>query len=257
MVQQQLNLSPEALTALLQVLSALNFNSNGDAALSASTTMTTGVTSPAPSTVPPASAGSNDIPAPSVTHGTPAPVVVSTVTATRPSSPVVARHPFTCAPLSQLALSLLMTASCSSTTAGPSSHSPPPAQVHSCFHCSHCSAFNPTVGQSGESWEQVQPFIFGVPHACHKKYCSCSEADTAFKTALAEGKQCMYPKTRNRTAHKESFCGVCMVLTFLVHINTLSFQPSIMLSTSYHHWSILMAVWGQPTGRMWREPGHY
>ncbi|KAK0458721.1 uncharacterized protein EV420DRAFT_1479417 [Desarmillaria tabescens] len=38
------------------------------------------------------------------------------------------------------------------------------------------------------NWEQVQPLVSGVPHACHKKYKSRAEADEAFETALAEGK---------------------------------------------------------------------
>ncbi|SJL07021.1 uncharacterized protein ARMOST_10364 [Armillaria ostoyae] len=202
--QQQLNLSPETLTALLQALSALNLTPNGDSTSSGSTAAPTAAT-PAPSTAPPVSEGGNDVPAPSMPRGTPAPAVVSAVTATRPSSPVVARHPFTRAPLSQLAASSSSSStavSCSSAAAGPSSR-PPPAQVHSGFHCSHCGAFNPAVGQSGESWyvvtagrevgvfsnwEQVQPFVSGVPHACHKKYRSRAEADAAFETALAEGK---------------------------------------------------------------------
>ncbi|KAK0236281.1 hypothetical protein EDD85DRAFT_954143 [Armillaria nabsnona] len=198
MAQHQLNLSPEALTALLQALSALNLTSNGD-----STSSTTVSTTAAPSTAPPASDGGNDVPTPSMPRAMPAPAVVSAVTATRPSSPVVARHPFTRSPLSQPVSSSTTAVSSSLATAGPSSHPPPPAQVHSGFHCSNCGTFNPAVGQTGESWyvvtagcevgvfsnwEQVQLFVSGVPHACHKKYRSHAEADAAFETALAEGK---------------------------------------------------------------------
>ncbi|PBK80810.1 hypothetical protein ARMGADRAFT_1091818 [Armillaria gallica] len=185
MAQQQLNLSPEALTALLQALSALKLTPNSNSTSSGSTAAPTAVT-PASSAAPLVSEGGNDISAPSVPHATPAPAVVSAVTATCPSSPVVARHPFTHAPLSQVAAVTALSMA-----------------VHSGFHCSHCGAFNLSVGQSSENWyvvtasrevgvfsnwEQVQPFISGIPHACHKKYRSCTEADTAFESALAEGK---------------------------------------------------------------------
>ncbi|PBK83239.1 hypothetical protein ARMGADRAFT_1038035 [Armillaria gallica] len=101
----------------------------------------TGATAAPTLPVPATPAGASDM---AVPRATAAPAVISAV---------VQRHPFTCVPLSQPMT--MTTATGSSPVAGPSSHPAPPAQVHSDFHCSNCSTFNPSVRQSGESWYVV------------------------------------------------------------------------------------------------------
>ncbi|PBK67756.1 hypothetical protein ARMSODRAFT_1020273 [Armillaria solidipes] len=121
---------------------------------------------------------------------------------TRLAAPIVLHSPFTGLPLPAAMQPVNATATDSSVTEA-SVRPPPPAQVHSGFHCSNCGAFNPAVGQTGEAfyvvtaghevgiftnWEKVQPLVSGVAHACHKKYRSRADAEAAFADALAEGK---------------------------------------------------------------------
>ncbi|KAK0435012.1 hypothetical protein EV421DRAFT_1908901 [Armillaria borealis] len=190
MAQKQLNLSPEAVTVLLEALSVLNLGSASDASTSSSM-----------SAVSPNDANGSASSAracPSVPVGVSAP---SALSATSPSSPVVLRSPFIGFPHE-----VQPVASSSSVTASAQTLTPPSAQVHLGFHCSNCGAFNPAIGQTGETfymvtvgrqvgvftnWEIIQPLISGVRHACHKKYRTAAEAEETFETALTEGKVCV------------------------------------------------------------------
>ncbi|PBK62567.1 hypothetical protein ARMSODRAFT_1024766 [Armillaria solidipes] len=224
MTPQQLNLSPESLTALLQALTALNLTSNvaapssatpSDGAITtvagdgASVSSPSSVVTPA-ATAAPASSGPGAAAAPPAATTARAPASCSAtaappaVHATHLGAPIVLHSPFTGLPLPAAMQPVNATVTVTeSSVNGTSVHSPLPTQVHSGFHCSNCGAFNPAVGQTGETyyvvmagrevgiftnWEKVQPLVSGVPHACHKKYRSRADAEATFAEALAKGK---------------------------------------------------------------------
>ncbi|KAK0457572.1 uncharacterized protein EV420DRAFT_1480638 [Desarmillaria tabescens] len=220
MTQQQLNLSPKALVALLQALNALNLTTGSDTAAMSTTPSSnrasTSTTVPA-SDDGTASAPSSEVAAsapatsPAPAPPTPAPSGCSVTAATVNARPVGSGAPFILhSPFTRLPLPATMQPATATAVAvvaessvAESSVRPPPAQVHSGFHCSNCRAFNPAVSQTGKayyvvtaghevgiftSWEKVQPLVSGVAHACHKKYRSQADAEEAFANALTEGK---------------------------------------------------------------------
>ncbi|PBK84916.1 hypothetical protein ARMGADRAFT_1088065 [Armillaria gallica] len=191
MAQQKFNLAPEALAALFEALNALTIH---DAAPPSTPVMS------APGEQDSDAGAASTVP----TSGPEVPVALSqgdAVAGTSSETRVVACQLFPRATGATFPVRMPVPPAASSSRVLPTQQ--PPAQVHSGFHCSHCRAFNPTVGQSSEAWyvvtagcevgifsnwEVVQPLVSGVAHACHKKYKTHAEAEEAFQTALAQGK---------------------------------------------------------------------
>ncbi|KAK0436471.1 uncharacterized protein EV420DRAFT_1652507 [Desarmillaria tabescens] len=197
--QSQPNLTPQALVALLEVLNVLNLNTNNASTSTPASTSAPGEPEGEPAPAPVAESTQGAVAGSTVTSPSLAQAPVTSGASS--NMPGVVLHPFTRIPL----LPSMQPGRWLSSSHVPPTQQPP-VQVHSGFHCSHCGAFNPTVGQSSEAWyvvtaghevdiffnwEVIQPLVSGVAHACHRKYKTHAEAKEAFQMALSQGKVCV------------------------------------------------------------------
>ncbi|KAK0466810.1 uncharacterized protein EV420DRAFT_1635851 [Desarmillaria tabescens] len=195
--QSQLNLTPQALAALLEALNALNLNANN-----AST-----------STSAPGEPEGEPAPAP-IAESTQGAVAGSAVASPSPAQApgnlwcFLQHCPVWCCirslePSSLLSMQPGRSSSVLLCPSYPTATSTSPLWLP--LFALWC-AFNPAVGQSSEAWyvvtagrevgifsnwEVIQPLVSGIAHACHCKYKTCAEAEEAFQTALSQGKVCV------------------------------------------------------------------
>ncbi|PBK63973.1 hypothetical protein ARMSODRAFT_979582 [Armillaria solidipes] len=253
--QSPLNLNPQALAALLEVLTALNLNANN---ASASTRATTSASASAPASSF-ASGEGGAAPAPASLSPVQVPI-------TSTDTPTMLLNPLTRGPLSSSMQAGLSSSAGSSLSSRVSPTQQPPAQVHTGFHCSYCGVFNPAVSQSGEvfyvvttghevgiftSWEVIQPLVSGVAHACHKKYKTCGEAEEAFQVVLSQGK-CHGPKEYHNCRIGVEAIGMIASTNYQAQSSTIA--RIIDVDENDLATALTMVQWHQPSTQLYKMP---